>query len=44
MFGVLTVQDRLSGPQPVPYTEFKSQVASKNVQELFPAVTQSKGS
>ena len=35
LFGVLTVQDRLSGPQPVPYTEFKSQVAAKNVGELF---------
>jgi cell division protease FtsH len=35
MFGVLTVQDRLSGPQPVPYTEFKTQVANKNVAELF---------
>jgi cell division protease FtsH len=35
LFGVLTVQDRLSGPQPVPYTEFKSQVANKNVGELF---------
>jgi cell division protease FtsH len=35
LFGVLTVQDRLSGPQPVPYTEFKGQVASKNVHELF---------
>ena len=34
-FGMLTVQDRLSGPQPVPYTEFKSQVANKNVAELF---------
>jgi cell division protease FtsH len=34
-FGVLTLQDRLSGPQPVPYTEFKKQVANKNVQELF---------
>jgi cell division protease FtsH len=34
-FGLLTVQDRLSGPQPVPYTEFKSQVAKKNVGELF---------
>jgi cell division protease FtsH len=32
---VLTIQDRLAGPQPVPYTEFKSQVASKNVEELF---------
>ena len=35
LFGVLTVQDRLSGPQPVPYTEFKTQVANKNVGELF---------
>ena len=35
LFGMLTVQDRLSGPQPVPYTEFKSQVANKNVGELF---------
>jgi cell division protease FtsH len=34
-FGVLTIQDQLSGPQPVPYTEFKSHVASKNVAELF---------
>ena len=35
LFGMLTVQDRLSGPQAVPYTEFKSQVATKNVAELF---------
>jgi cell division protease FtsH len=35
LFGVLTLQDRMSGPQPVPYTEFKRQVADKNVQELF---------
>ena len=35
LFGMLTVQDRLSGPQPVPYTEFKTQVANKNVAELF---------
>src|SRR2546422_1700660 len=34
-FGVLTVQDRLSGPQPVPYTEFKNQVANKNIAEVF---------
>ncbi len=32
---MLTVQDRLSGPQPVPYTEFKTQVTSKNVGEVF---------
>jgi cell division protease FtsH len=35
LFATLTVQDRLSGPQAVPYTEFKNQVASKNVVELF---------
>ena len=35
LFGVLTVQDRLAGPQPVPYTDFKTQVSDKNVAELF---------
>ena len=35
LFGMLTVQDRLSGPQPVPYTDFKTQVTNKNVAELF---------
>jgi cell division protease FtsH len=35
LFGTLTVQDRLSGPQPVPYTEFKTQVSNENVAELF---------
>jgi cell division protease FtsH len=35
LFGMLTVQDSLSGPQPVPYTEFKSQVAANNVSEVF---------
>ena len=35
LFGVLTVQDRLSAPEPVPYTEFKAQVDAKNVAELF---------
>jgi cell division protease FtsH len=35
LFGVLTVQDRLSGPEPVAYTDFKKQVADKNVAELF---------
>src|SRR5215510_3853780 len=34
-FGLVTIQDRRSGPQTVPYTEFKSQVAGKNVAELF---------
>jgi cell division protease FtsH len=35
LFGVLTIQDRLSGPHAVTYTEFKSQVANKNVTQLF---------
>src|ERR1041384_5708865 len=35
LFGVLTWQDRLSGPQPVPYTEFKMQVANHNVAAVF---------
>jgi cell division protease FtsH len=35
LFGLLTVQDRLSGPQAVSYTEFKTQVAAKNVAEVF---------
>jgi cell division protease FtsH len=35
LFGVLTLQDRLSGPQRVPYTEFKTQVANRNVGEVF---------
>src|SRR5690242_21466948 len=35
LFGSLTLQDRLSGPQSVPYTEFKSQVVAKNVTEVF---------
>jgi len=35
LFGVLEVQDRLSGPKAVPYTEFKSQVAAKNVTQVF---------
>jgi cell division protease FtsH len=35
LFAMLTMQDRLSGPQPIPYTEFKAQVSNKNVAELF---------
>ena len=35
LFALLTMQDRLSGPQVVAYTEFKAQVASKNVHEVF---------
>jgi cell division protease FtsH len=34
-FGVLTIQDRMSGPAAVPYTEFKAQVVNKNVAEVF---------
>jgi cell division protease FtsH len=35
LFGLLTLQDRFAGPSPVPYTEFKAQVASQNVKEVF---------
>ena len=35
VFAILTVQDRLAAPEPVPYTEFKLQVGGKNVSELF---------
>jgi cell division protease FtsH len=35
LFGMLTIEDRLSGPEPIPYTEFKTQVVNKNVAELF---------
>jgi cell division protease FtsH len=35
LFGVFTLQDRLAGPQAVPYTEFKAQVAKGNVTEVF---------
>ena len=35
LFAVLTVQDRLSGPQPISYTEFKVQVGSRNVAAVF---------
>ncbi len=34
-FAVLTVQDRLNGPQAVSYTEFKTQVEAHNVAEIF---------
>ena len=34
-FGLLTLQDRLSGPMAVSYTEFKAQVAAKNIAEVF---------
>ncbi|HET9386559.1 MAG TPA: ATP-dependent zinc metalloprotease FtsH [Gemmatimonadales bacterium] len=35
LFGMLTVQDRLSGPEAVSYTDFKNQVTNNNVAELF---------
>jgi len=35
LFGILTLQDQLSRPQSVPYSEFKAQVATKNVTEVF---------
>ena len=35
LFGILTLQDRFAGPQAVPYTEFKTQVATQNVKEVF---------
>jgi cell division protease FtsH len=34
-FGLLTMQDRLNDPQSISYTEFKAQVAAKNVKEVF---------
>ena len=34
-FSVLTVQDWIEGPDAVPYTEFKKQVAAQNVAEVF---------
>jgi cell division protease FtsH len=34
-FGLLSFQDRMSGPEQVAYTEFKSQVVQKNIAELF---------
>jgi cell division protease FtsH len=34
-FGLLTMQDRLSDPTAIPYTEFKRQVSAQNVAEVF---------
>jgi cell division protease FtsH len=34
-FGLLTMQDRLSDPETIAYTEFKDQVATQNVAEVF---------
>jgi cell division protease FtsH len=35
VFAIVTLQDRVAGPQPVPYTEFKEQVSTRNVKEVF---------
>ena len=35
LFGMLTLQDRLSGPEAVSYTDFKNQVTNNNVAEVF---------
>jgi cell division protease FtsH len=35
LFGVLTLQDHLAGPEPIPYTDFKAQVGGRNVAEVF---------
>ena len=35
VFALLTLQDRLSDPHAVAYTEFKAQVAAQNVAEVF---------
>jgi hypothetical protein len=34
-FGLLSVQDQMSGPQAISYTEFKTQVANKNVAKIL---------
>jgi cell division protease FtsH len=35
LFEVLTMQDQMSGPQAVSYTEFKAQVMKKTVAQIF---------
>ena len=35
LFTTLTMQERLSEPDAVPYTEFKRQVHAQNVAEVF---------
>ncbi len=35
LFGLLTLQDRMSGPEAVSYTEFKTEVKKQNVKEVF---------
>jgi cell division protease FtsH len=35
LFGLLTLQDRMSGPEAVSYTEFKAEVKKQNIKEVF---------
>jgi cell division protease FtsH len=35
LFGALTMEDRMHGPEAISYTEFQTQVAAKNVAEVF---------
>jgi cell division protease FtsH len=35
LFALFTYQDHMSGPQAVSYTEFKTEVAAKNIAEVF---------
>jgi cell division protease FtsH len=35
VFAFLTIQDQMSGPQPISYSEFDKQVLAKNVSEVF---------
>jgi cell division protease FtsH len=35
VFAFLTIQDRMSGPQPISYTEFDKQVEAGNIAEVF---------
>ena len=42
LFTTLTMQDRLSEPEAVPYTEFKSQVAARTSPRCLRAATRSR--
>jgi cell division protease FtsH len=35
LFGLLTLQDRMSGPEAVSYTQFKAEVKKQNIKEVF---------
>ncbi|WP_371818260.1 MULTISPECIES: ATP-dependent metallopeptidase FtsH/Yme1/Tma family protein [Pseudarthrobacter] len=43
VFGALSLQDQQSRPQPVPYTEFKTQVRENNIAEIFAKAKPSRG-